>query len=148
MTWLFIFLIFYFTWNCKTITTFTFKVRRLLSVNRCQFRSRSMFGLCALPQLSRRCSYELFFVPYPILSNAVQKLKNFFWPCNGCPILQIIFQNCHIHRVQTCLTTVWTISSSQILTNVHCNRRNHGQTISPTKIFISMNLLQMPCVIT
>ena len=53
-------LIFYFTWNCKTITTFTFKVRRLLSVNRCQFRSRSMFGLCALPQLSRRCSYELF----------------------------------------------------------------------------------------
>ena len=39
--------------------------------------------------------------------------------------------------------------SHQYLTNVQCcNRRNHGQTIHPTDIFISMNLLQMPCVIT
>ena len=38
--------------------------------------------------------------------------------------------------------------SHQYLINVQCcNRRNHGQTIRPTEIFISMNLLQMPCVI-
>ena len=35
------------------------------------------------------------------------------------------------------------------ITNVQfCNRHNHGQTIHPTEIFILMNLLQMPCVIT
>ena len=41
------------------------------------------------------------------------------------------------------------ITSHQYLTNVQsCKRRNHGQTIHPTEFFISMNLLQMPCVIT
>ena len=29
-----------------------------------------------------------------------------------------------------------------------CNRRNHGKNIHPTENFISMNLLQMSCVIT
>ena len=39
--------------------------------------------------------------------------------------------------------------SHQYLTNVQCwNRRNHGQTIHPTVIFISINFLQMPCEIT
>ena len=39
--------------------------------------------------------------------------------------------------------------SHQYLTNVQCwNRRNHSQTKHPKEIFISMNLLQMPCVIT
>ena len=37
----------------------------------------------------------------------------------------------------------------QYLKNVQCrNRQNHCQTIQPTDIFISMNLLQMPCVKT
>ena len=35
------------------------------------------------------------------------------------------------------------------MTNVQCwNRLNHCQTIHPTEILISMNLLQMPCMIT
>ena len=37
----------------------------------------------------------------------------------------------------------------QYLTNVQCwNRCNHGQTIHPRQKFISMNMLQMSCVIT
>ena len=44
---------------------------------------------------------------------------------------------------------VASCSSHQYLTNVQCwNRHNHGQTIHPKQKFISMNLLQMSCVIT
>ena len=39
--------------------------------------------------------------------------------------------------------------SHQYLTNVQsCNRQIGRETIQPTKKFTSMNLLQMPCVIT
>ena len=111
----------------------------------------NVWPLRATPTLSPMLIWT-FFVPYLVLSNAVQKLKNFCWPCNICPIIPIIFQSCRILSIQdfdmSCLTTVWTISS-QYLTNVHCcNRCNHGQTIHPTEIFISMNLLQIHFVIT
>ena len=45
-------------------------------------------------------------------------------------------------------TKITAVESHQYLTNVQCcNRHNHGQTIHPTEIFISMNLLQTPCMV-
>ena len=47
------------------------------------------------------------------------------------------------------LCTYVTYASHQYLTNVQCCYRRFGsETSHPTQKFTSMNLLQMPCVIT
>ena len=58
--------------------------------------------------------------------------------------------NIHPKVINYLLIKIWWdyVISSIFLTNLpSCNRRNHSKTIHPTETFISMNLLQMSCVI-
>ena len=80
-------------------------------------------------------------------------LSQIFEIHNNGPWITVYSTNLAIKTILVCTISDFLpkncTKSHQHLTNVQCcNRHNHGQTIHPTEIFISMTLLQMSCMIT